>query len=139
MLLGPRGFRALALTAGSVGGLSGAAYSLFTSQSRQARTLIGTPTETPHLADGHYLPDGTGPLPLADADRLLTLAVLGDSTAAGLGAESPDHLPGVLLARGLAEESTRAVRLTTHARTGSAPPTSSPRSTPPSPPHPTWR
>ncbi|EWC59188.1 SGNH hydrolase family [Actinokineospora spheciospongiae] len=118
-MVGARGLRVLALAAGSVGGLSGAAYSLLTSQSRQARTVIGPPVELPLNADGCYLPDGTGPLPMADARHLITFAVLGDSTAAGLGAESPDLLPGVLLARGLAAESDRPVRLTTHAVGGS--------------------
>ena len=118
-MVGPRGLRVLALAAGSVGGLSGAAYSLLTSQSRQARTIIGTPVDKPLNADGVYLPDGTGPLPVADARRLITFTVLGDSSAAGLGSESPDLLPGVLLARGLAEESGRPVRLTTHAVSGS--------------------
>ena len=45
--------------------------------------------------------------------------MLGDSTAAGLGAPTTDQLPGVLLARGLAEESGDPVRLVTHAVVGS--------------------
>lgn len=108
--------RALALAAGSLGGLSGAAYGLLTSQSRRARTVIGVPRERPFNADGVYLPDGTGPVALGDA---LDFAVLGDSTAAGLGAESPERLPGVRLATGLAEELGTPVRLITHAISGS--------------------
>ncbi|OLR90029.1 SGNH/GDSL hydrolase family protein [Actinokineospora bangkokensis] len=115
---GLSGLRALALAACSVGGLSGAAYSLLNSQSRQARSVIGTPVDAPLNADGFYLPDGSGPFPLAEARDLLTLAVLGDSSAAGLGAEVPEALPGVRLARGLAEESGRPVRLSTHAVSG---------------------
>ncbi|WP_248782375.1 SGNH/GDSL hydrolase family protein [Saccharothrix syringae] len=49
----------------------------------------------------------------------LRFAVLGDSLAAGLGVDEPDQLPGVLLARGLADETGRAVRLETHAVSGS--------------------
>ncbi|WP_035304282.1 SGNH/GDSL hydrolase family protein [Actinokineospora inagensis] len=105
-----------ALAAGSVGGLSGAAYSLLQSQSRHARLLIGAPRDQPFNADGGYLPDGTGPVAVGDA---LTFAVFGDSSAAGLGAETPELLPGVLLARGLAEEMTTPVRLTTYAVSGS--------------------
>ena len=38
---------------------------------------------------------------------VLRFAVLGDSTAAGLGVDRPEQLPGVVLARGLAEETGR--------------------------------
>src|SRR5699024_10126083 len=44
--------------------------------------------------------------------------IFGDSLAAGLGADSPDELPGVLLARGLAEESGLNVRLSIKAIVG---------------------
>ncbi|MGX7825298.1 SGNH/GDSL hydrolase family protein [Actinokineospora sp. 24-640] len=108
--------RTLAVAAGSLGGLSGAAYGLLTSQSRRARTVIGVPRERPFNADGVYLPDGTGPVARGDA---LDFAVLGDSTAAGLGAESAERLPGVRLALGLAEELATPVRLITHAISGS--------------------
>ncbi|SES11964.1 SGNH/GDSL hydrolase family protein [Actinokineospora terrae] len=111
-----RGLWVAAVAAGSVGGLSGAAYTLLQSQSRQARSIIGVPRDLPFNADGCYLPDGTGPGQVADA---LTFGIFGDSTAAGLGAESPEALPGVQLARGLAEEAGRPVRLTTYAVVGS--------------------
>ncbi|HET9141022.1 SGNH/GDSL hydrolase family protein [Actinophytocola sp.] len=116
-MAGARIVRAMVFTAGSVGGLSGAAYGLLNGQSRKARSIIGRPKELPLNADGVYLPDGTGPF--LDAERPLTLAMLGDSLAAGIGAESPDRLLGVLLATGLAEEADRPVRLTTHAISGS--------------------
>ncbi len=105
------------LAAGSVGGLCGAAHSLLTSQSRRARTVIGVPVAQPFNADGGYLPDGSGPGPVA-AGGLLRFAVFGDSTAASLGAGSPDELLGVTLARGLAREADRPVRLTTYAVSG---------------------
>jgi lysophospholipase L1-like esterase len=118
MMAGARVLKALIFAAGSVGGLSGAAYGLLNGQSKQARSIIGVPCELPLNADGLYPPDGDGPLPPARGDSL-SFAVLGDSLAAGLGAESPDWLPGVRLARGLADELGRPVRLVTHAISGS--------------------
>ncbi|APU12848.1 SGNH/GDSL hydrolase family protein [Actinoalloteichus fjordicus] len=50
---------------------------------------------------------------------VLTFAVLGDSSAAGLGVSVAAELPGVLMATGLAEESERPVLLRTHAVSGS--------------------
>lgn len=104
-----RGIRFAAVTLCGVGGLSGAMYGLLTGQGKRARTLIGRSTCDPHRADGVYAGTGAGEL---------EFAVLGDSLAAGLGAENADLLPGVLLARGLAEETGRSVRLTTYARVG---------------------
>jgi lysophospholipase L1-like esterase len=117
-MAGARALKALIFAAGSVGGLSGAAYGLLTGQSRHARSIIGMPPGLPLNADGIYLPDGAGPLPPLSS-HVLSFAVLGDSLAAGLGAESPDRLPGVRLAQGLAEELDRPVRLVTHAISGS--------------------
>lgn len=116
-MAGARLLKTLIFAAGSVGGLSGAAYGLLNGQSRRARTLIGVPRDLPHNADGIYLPDGTGPQPPTRGEEL-SFAMLGDSLAAGLGAESAEQLPGVNLAKGLAEESGRGVRLTTHAVSG---------------------
>jgi lysophospholipase L1-like esterase len=117
-MAGIRVLRALMLGAGSVGGLSAGAYGLLNGQSRRARMIIGKSTDLPLNADGVYLPDGSGPV-TDEPDGALRLAVLGDSLAAGLGAETTGRLPGVLLARGLAEEAGRPVRLTTHAIVGS--------------------
>jgi lysophospholipase L1-like esterase len=47
------------------------------------------------------------------------LVVLGDSIAAGLGAEMPDKTLGARLAKGIARMAHRSVRLTTLARVGS--------------------
>src|SRR5690348_11811295 len=92
--------RAVAVAAGSIGGLSGALYGLLHDQARRARSIIGRPFDTPFNADGVYLPSGAGPFP--GRDRVaLSFAVLGDSLAAGLGADSAGHLPGVILAKGL--------------------------------------
>jgi lysophospholipase L1-like esterase len=113
-MAGARLVRALVLGAGWVGGLSGAAYGLLSGQSKRARTIIGKARGLPLNADGVYLPDGAGPVTGEHADVLL-FTVLGDSLAAGLGAETACRLPGVVLARGLATQSRRPVRLTTHA------------------------
>ncbi|HEU5472017.1 MAG TPA: SGNH/GDSL hydrolase family protein [Actinophytocola sp.] len=110
-MAGARIVRAMVFAAGSVGGLSGAAYGLLTGQSRRARSVIGPPPDLAPNADGVYPPPGRpGPE--------LSFAMLGDSLAAGLGAESTGQLPGVLLAAGLADETGRPVRLTTYAVSG---------------------
>ena len=116
-MAGARLVRSIVFAAGSVGGLSGAAYGLLNGQSRRARSNVGGPRVLPLNADGVYHPDGSGPH-LESGGRPLTLAVLGDSLAAGIGAETTDALPGVRLARGLAEEGGAPVRLTTHAISG---------------------
>lgn len=120
-MLGPRALRLVALATGTAGGLSGAAYGLLNGQSRYARYVIGPPDGGPLCADGYHLPDGTGPVPPAELPPHGTpveFAVLGDSTAAGLGVDFPDELPGVRLARGLAAELERPVHLRTYAMIG---------------------
>jgi lysophospholipase L1-like esterase len=117
-MIGVRVVRLAAMAAGAAGGVSGAAYGLLTEQSRYARRVIGPPTE-PLCADGVHLPDGTGPVPEPyDGAEPVTLAVLGDSSAAGLGVDEPGDLLGVRIARGLAAELDRPVALTTLAVVG---------------------
>ena len=90
-MIAAKAFRLALLAAGTAGGLSGAAYGLLTGQSHYARRVIGTPTVEPLRADGIHLPDGTGPVPRAElpADaEPLEFAMLGDSSAAGLGVEA---------------------------------------------------
>jgi lysophospholipase L1-like esterase len=100
--------------------MAGAAYGMLTQQGRRARRTLAVPGWFPFRADGVYLPAGTGPLaPAACTEDVLTFAVLGDSSAAGLGVDRPADLPAVVLARGLAEESGRPVRLDTLAVCGS--------------------
>jgi lysophospholipase L1-like esterase len=115
-----RGLRFVALAAGALGGLYGAAYGLLTGQARRAERIIGPPVAPPFLADGVYRPDGSGPVPPAEEDGALRFAMFGDSMAAGLGVDGPDQLPSVVLARGLAEEAGRPVRLDTYAVVGAA-------------------
>ena len=113
------GVAALA-TAGSVG-LSRGAYELLMAQARIARRVIPKPTTWPFNGDGIYLPGADAPLENrlgAHAD--LEMMIFGDSLATGLGASSRAELPGVLLARGLAEESGKSVRLSTKAIVGAS-------------------
>ena len=49
----------------------------------------------------------------------VTLEMLGDSTSVGYGTSTPDELPGVMLARGVAAQTGRPVRLITHGVSGS--------------------
>ena len=75
-----------------------------------ARRWIGQPFGiTGPDADGIYGPGPGDPL---------DLAVLGDSSAGGLGADGPEHTPGAILACGLAEVADRPVRLTNVAVVG---------------------
>ncbi|WP_092866090.1 SGNH/GDSL hydrolase family protein [Quadrisphaera sp. DSM 44207] len=68
-----------------------------------AQRAIGTSLgRTPPVAAARY---GAG------ADEEVDLVVLGDSTAAGLGAASPEQTPGAIVAGGLAAISGRPVRL----------------------------
>lgn len=120
-MIGGRLLRLAAALTGTVGGLSGAAYGLLNEQSRRARRVIGVNADPPLRGDGLYLPasaelprDPTDPR----ADDVVRFAVLGDSTAAGLGVDSPDELPGVLLAHGLVDELECPVALSTHAIVG---------------------
>jgi lysophospholipase L1-like esterase len=111
--------RTAAVVTGAVGGLSGAAYGLLTEQAKRARTVIGIPDHPPLNADGVFLPDGSGPHPFGTGPNPLRFAVIGDSSAAGLGVDLPEQLPGMLLASGLAKEAGQPVLLTTYAVSGS--------------------
>ncbi|TCP56321.1 lysophospholipase L1-like esterase [Tamaricihabitans halophyticus] len=109
----PRPRQLMLLAAGTVGGLSIGAYGLLNGQSKQARSVIVRSMRRALRADGDYEPPRGEP-----KGEPLRFAVLGDSTAAGLGASRPDALPGVLLAKELAAETGLAVRLRTHAFSG---------------------
>jgi len=76
--------------------------------------------------EGVYEPDGSlrseyriDGISIDDSTRLpLTLAMLGDSTSVGYGTRTPDELPGVILARGIAAHLNRPVRMRSHGLTG---------------------
>lgn len=109
----------LALAAvGSVGAYRGA-YEVLAQQARIARRVIPKPTSRPYSGDGLYRPGARSPEPWRPGMTCdVHMMIFGDSLAAGLGADSPDELPGVLLARGLAEESGWNVRLSIKAIVG---------------------
>ena len=70
-------------------------------EARLARRSIGLAEAPPPRCDGGYGAEFDGPP--------VTLAVLGDSSAAGYGVDLPRETPGALLAAGLAERVRRPV------------------------------
>ena len=103
----------------STGGAVVGARSLLTGQAEQARSIIPKSFDIPPRADGVYAPGGG---PVRRWERGLPfdmhLMVFGDSTATGYGCLDADEVPGVLIARGLAEQSGGLVRLSTKAIVG---------------------
>ncbi|MGB8649979.1 MAG: SGNH/GDSL hydrolase family protein [Mycobacteriales bacterium] len=87
---------------GLVGALGAAGYGLIRAEAALARRTIGEPTEVP--------PDPTGVYGryLGPALRLV---MIGDSSATGLGCDTPEQTPGALLAGGIARDLSRRVRL----------------------------
>lgn len=73
----------------------------------------------PPQGDGVYLPSGERSPVDRGRHHRLTLVMLGDSTSVGYGTSTPDEVPGVMLARGLAAQTGRPVRLVTHGVSGS--------------------
>jgi lysophospholipase L1-like esterase len=102
---------------------SGSAYvgarNLLHVQADQARQVIPKSWDVPPRADGVYTAGG-GPVEKWQRGLHfdLHLMIFGDSTATGYGCVAADEVPGVLLARGLAEESGRRIRLSTKAIVG---------------------
>ena len=94
---------------GGIGALGAGTYGFLRLEAMHARRSIGELDGGPPDADGVYGSYDGEPL---------SIVVLGDSAAAGLGVTSPDETPGALLAAGLAELGERPVRLTTLARSG---------------------
>ena len=95
------------------------ARNLLTGQADQARQLIPKAWDVPPRADGVYTRGG-GPVErwLRDTPVDVHLMVFGDSTATGYGCRDAEEVPGVLLARGLAEQSGKRIRLSTKAIVG---------------------
>ncbi len=92
---------------------------LLTGQATQVREIIPRALDVPPRADGIY-PPGGGSVQRwhRDVPFDLHLMVFGDSTATGYGCKDADEVPGVLLARGLAELSGKRIRLSTKAIVG---------------------
>ncbi|MFN2537846.1 MAG: GDSL-type esterase/lipase family protein, partial [Mycobacteriales bacterium] len=97
------------LSAGSALALGVAAYGLIRAEAKLARRTIGEPTDLPPDPTGVY-GRYLGPT--------LHLVMLGDSSATGLGCDSPAQTPGALLAGGIARDLKRRVRLEVHAVVG---------------------
>lgn len=95
------------------------ARSLLSGQADQVRSVIPKAWDIPPRADGVYAPGG-GPVRRWERGVPfdLHLMVFGDSTATGYGCRTADEVPGVLIARGLAEESGKLIRLSTKAIVG---------------------
>jgi lysophospholipase L1-like esterase len=98
---------------GSVVGVGVGAYALLKFEVFLARRRVGVPVEKPFVVDGWY--GRSGPLDAgAVASRSgvpLRMLMLGDSSAAGLGADVPADTPAVVIATGLAEAAGRPVEL----------------------------
>ncbi|MBK7721999.1 MAG: SGNH/GDSL hydrolase family protein [Austwickia sp.] len=98
----------------AVAGTIVATRTLVRHQARIARGTIGAPFgESAWPADRTYR---------RRFDGQLDLVVLGDSMAAGLGADRPRHTLGARLAKGLGKRTRCAVRLTTVAQVGAESP-----------------
>jgi lysophospholipase L1-like esterase len=113
----------LALAAAATLASTGSAYvgarNLLTGQADQARQVIPHAWATPPRADGVYSPGGGPVQRWQRGDPFdVHLMIFGDSTATGYGCRHADEVPGVLIARGLAEQSGKRIRLSTKAIVG---------------------
>lgn len=95
------------------------AWSFLSAQAKQVRSVIPKTHDAQPIADGVY-ERGGGPVTRyrKGVPFDLHLAIFGDSTATGYGCHLADEVPGVLLARALAEESGLRIRLSTKAISG---------------------
>lgn len=101
--------QAAAYGGGGLGLMGATIYGVLTAEARYARRVIGPMREPPVRGDGTYGRFSGHPI---------TLAMIGDSSAAGYGTSRPGETPGVLLACGLAELAQRPVRLVDVSRVG---------------------
>ena len=110
---------AAAATLASTGSAYVGARNLLSVQADKARRVIPQAWDTPPRADGIY-PPGGGPVERwhRGVPFDLHLMIFGDSTATGYGCTVADEVPGVLIARGLAEVSGKRIRLSTKAIVG---------------------
>jgi lysophospholipase L1-like esterase len=95
------------------------ARNLLSGQADEARQVIPKSWDVPPRADGVYTRGG-GPVEKwhRGVPFDLHLMIFGDSTATGYGCVVADEVPGVLIARGLAEETGKRIRLSTKAIVG---------------------
>ena len=113
----------IALATAGVLASTGTAYlgarNLLVGQATHARTVIPRAWDIPPRADGVYAPGG-GPVRRWRRGMPADLHVMmfGDSTATGYGCMSAEEVPGVLIARGLAEHTGKLIRFSTKAIVG---------------------
>lgn len=108
---------AVGIAASTGMGLLGA-RNLLTGQAAQVRRVIPKSWDVPPRADGVYVDGGPVRRWQRGVDSDLHLMIFGDSTATGYGCLDADEVPGVLLARGLAQLSDKRIRLSTKALVG---------------------
>jgi lysophospholipase L1-like esterase len=103
---------AAALGSGGITVLGGMTFGLLVVEAKLARKIIkATPYGAPPATDGLYGASQPG--------DPISFAMVGDSTAAGLGVDRPDETSAALLAAGLSAIASRPVRLTNVAISGS--------------------
>ncbi|MFC5379531.1 SGNH/GDSL hydrolase family protein [Aquipuribacter nitratireducens] len=110
--------RTVALGGGGLTLLGVTGVGVLVAEARMAKRWIEPRMPAAHALDGRY--DLAGRVPddgLFEDDPVL-VGVLGDSAAAGVGADSPAGTPGVLLATGVAAALGRQVELTVSTRSG---------------------
>lgn len=109
----------MALVAVAGIGVGRGAYQVLMQQAAIARRVIPKPTTRPFDGDGLYRPGAVEGVPWRPGSHCdVHMMIFGDSIAAGLGADTVGQQPGVLLARGLAEETGWDVRLSVKAIVG---------------------
>lgn len=96
---------------GAIGTLGALGYAVLRAEARLARTTIGEPRGKVPLTSGSWGQSRSDRRPLR-------LAVLGDSSAAGLGCDTAEQTPGGRLAGSLARELDRRVLLNVQAVVG---------------------
>ncbi|MBM9504971.1 SGNH/GDSL hydrolase family protein [Actinacidiphila acididurans] len=105
---------AAAFSSGGISLLGGAAVGVLLTEARLAKRMVGGSGDVPPRADGRYGSAFAHP----GGEPELTLAMVGDSTAAGQGVHRARETPGALLASGLAAVAERPVRLLNVAQPG---------------------
>lgn len=100
---------AAAYGGGGVGLAGLATFVLLLAEAKLARWIVGQPDDIVLVSDDVY---GHG------AGETISMVMLGDSIAAGVGVGEPHETPAALIASGLSSVSERPVRLTSVARSG---------------------
>ena len=95
---------------GGLGFVGGSLFGLVKLEARLARRMIGPASLAPLAVDGLHGTEFAG--------EPLSLLLVGDSVAAGYGAEDVTDTPSVMIASGLAHIASRPVRVTCKARVG---------------------